>query len=107
MVDHHATKPNPAFSEGIGQAAMPADNPPGGLREWLGLRELSMYANVSERTLRSWIHSPRDPLPATRVRGKVLVRRSDFDRFLERHQVQPLAGIDVDRIVEEVVGQHR
>lgn len=54
-------------------------------REWLGLRELSVYADVSERTLRSWIRSPRDPLPATRVGGKVLVRRSEFDRFLERH----------------------
>jgi excisionase family DNA binding protein len=76
-------------------------------REWLGLRELSVYANVSERTLRSWIRAPRDPLPATKVRGKILVRRSDFDRFLERHQVQPLAAIDVDRIVEEVLGQRR
>lgn len=76
-------------------------------REWLGLRELSVYADVSERTLRSWIRSPRDPLPATRIGGKVLVRRSEFDRFLERHQVQPLAAIDVGRIVDEVVRQHR
>jgi excisionase family DNA binding protein len=76
-------------------------------REWLGLRELSVYANVSERTLRLWIRSPRDPLPATKIRGKVLVRRTDFDRFLERHQIQPLAAIDVDRIVDEVLGQHR
>ena len=84
---------------------LPADHV-GGLREWLGIRELSVYANVSERTLRLWIRLPRDPLPATRVRGKVLVRKSDFDRFLERHRVQPLATIDVERIVDEVLGQH-
>lgn len=74
-------------------------------REWLGLRDLSFYANLCERTLRSWIHSPRDPLPAVKVRGKVLVRKSDFDRYLERHRVQPLAALDVDRIVSDVLGE--
>lgn len=78
-----------------------------GRREWLGLRDLSFYANLCERTLRSWIHSPRDPLPAVKVRGKVLVRKSDFDRYLERHRVQPLAVLDVDRIVNDVVGERR
>lgn len=75
------------------------------IREWLGLRELSIYANLCERTLRSWIHSPRDPLPAVKVRGKVLIRKSDFDRYLERHRVQPLAALDVDRIVSDVLGE--
>jgi excisionase family DNA binding protein len=93
---------NPAPAPCLEGEGMPTHS-----REWLGLRELSVYANVSERTLRSWIRSPRDPLPATRVGGKVLVRRTEFDRFLDRHQVQPLASVDVDRIVDEVVGQHR
>ncbi len=75
------------------------------MREWLRLRELSFYANLCERTLRAWIHSPRDPLPAVKVRGKVLVRKSDFDRYLERHRVQPLAALDVDRIVNDVLGE--
>ena len=105
--DHLATKFKIGPSVEIDQTARCADNPPARLREWLGLRELSVYANVSERTLRSWIRSPRDPLPAKKVGGKVLVRRSDFDRFLEGHQFEPLAAIDVDRIVDEVVGQHR
>jgi len=73
-------------------------------REWLSLRELSVYADISDRTLRSWIYSPTDPLPAVKVAGKVLVRRSDFDRYLERHRVKPLAAIDVDDIVREVLG---
>jgi excisionase family DNA binding protein len=68
--------------------------------EWLDLRRLREYATVSNRTLRAWIHSPVDPLPAVRVGTKILVRKSDFDRWLEQHAVKPL---DLDGIVEDVV----
>src|SRR5579863_401041 len=64
-------------------------------REWLGLRDVARYAAVSERTLRCWIHSPVDPLPAVRVVGKLLVRRADLDLWLQKHRVQPLAVLDV------------
>jgi excisionase family DNA binding protein len=72
-------------------------------REWLDLRELTEYAAVCERTVRGWIHSPVDPLPATRVGGKILVRKSDFDRWLERHRMKPAGALDLDGIVREVV----
>lgn len=68
--------------------------------DWLDLRRLTQYAAVSERTLRIWIHSPVDPLPAVQVRGKILVRRTEFDRWLERHRVRT---VDLGRIVGEVV----
>jgi len=68
--------------------------------EWLDLRSLQKYACVSERTLRDWIHRAADPLPAVRVRCKILVRRSEFDRWLEVHQVR---HIDVGCIVDELV----
>lgn len=72
-------------------------------REWLGLKELSRYADVSERTLRGWIHSPADPLPAAKVCGKVLVRRSDFDAYLQRHRIRTLEELNVDGIVRDVL----
>lgn len=72
-------------------------------REWLGLRELTEYADISERTIRSWIYSPTDPLPATKVCGKVLVRKSEFDSYLERHRVRPLHTLDLNAIVNAVV----
>ena len=75
----------------------------GASREWLGLRELTEYADLSERTIRSWIYSPTDPLPATKVRGKVLVRKADFDLYLEHHRVKPLNSIDLDGIVNAVM----
>jgi len=72
-------------------------------REWLGFSDLKRYANISERTLRSWIYAPVDSLPATKVSGKVLVRKSDFDAYLERHRITPLEEFNLDAIVEDVV----
>src|SRR5579872_5125229 len=55
--------------------------------EWLDLRQLTQYAAVSERTLRTWIHDAADPLPASQVGSKILVRRRDFDAYIERHRI--------------------
>jgi excisionase family DNA binding protein len=68
--------------------------------EWLDLKRLQRYACVSERTLRDWIHRPENPLPASRVGNKLLVRRSVLDRWLEAHQVK---RVDVGDMVEELV----
>ena len=76
-------------------------------REWFGLRELTEYADVSERTLRGWMRRSVDPLPAVRVGGKILVCRSQFDAWLELHRIQPISSVDVDSIVEELVGNTR
>jgi excisionase family DNA binding protein len=73
-------------------------------REWLSLRELTEYVAVSERTLREWLHRSSDALPAVRVDGKILVRRSEFDAWLGRHRIQPDAPIDVDGIVNCLLG---
>jgi excisionase family DNA binding protein len=69
-------------------------------REWLDLKALTRYASISERTMRQWIHRASNPLPAVRVGGKILVRRSEFDRWLENHSLGP---IDVGCIVNQMV----
>jgi len=69
-------------------------------REWFSLRELTRYAAVSERTLREWTHREDDPLPAVRVDGKILIRRSLFDVWLERHRIKQARPVDVDAIVK-------
>jgi hypothetical protein len=67
--------------------------------EWLDLRALTEYASVSEKTLRAWIHRVVDPLPACQVEKKIFVRRSAFDRWLEKHAVQ---SVDMDEIGDAV-----
>ncbi len=71
--------------------------------EWLGLRRLSEYADVSERTLRGWIHLGVNPLPAFRIGGKILVGRQEFDSWLRRHRIIPAESVDVNAIVKEIV----
>jgi excisionase family DNA binding protein len=68
--------------------------------EWMDLRSLQQYACVSERTLRVWVHLADNPLPATQVGSKILIRRSDFDRWLEAHQIKQ---VDLGCIVDELV----
>lgn len=75
-------------------------------REWLALRDLTAYASVSERTLRSWMHRTVNPLPAVQVGGKILVRRAQFDAWLEQHRMCVLP-VDVDGIVNELIGGDR
>ncbi len=71
--------------------------------EWLDLRRLRGYLVVSERTLHAWIHLPMDPLPAVRVRVKMLVRRREFDPWLDRHHIQPDGEFDVCGVVDEIL----
>jgi excisionase family DNA binding protein len=68
--------------------------------EWLDLKALSLYACVSVRTLREWVHRLINPLPAVQVGTKILVRRGTFDRWLENHR---LKSLDVGCIVDELV----
>jgi hypothetical protein len=55
----------------------------------LSLKALAGYASLSVRTLRGFIELPPDhALPCYRLRGKVLVRRSEFDAWIERYRTR-------------------
>ena len=74
-------------------------------REWLDLKALTRYASISERTMRQWIHRASNPLPAVRVGAKILVRRSEFDRWLENHRLEPTdVGCIVNEMVADLIG---
>lgn len=63
-----------------------------------------MYAAVSERTLREWLHRSLN-LPAVRVGTKILIRRSIFDAWLEKHPLIPANSIDVNETVNEILAE--
>ena len=76
--------------------------------EWMDLRTLQRYANASDRTIREWIHVPINPLPASQVAGgKILVKRSRFDVWLEAHPFQAIDSIDVAGVVDEIMNDFR
>jgi excisionase family DNA binding protein len=74
-------------------------------REWFDLRTLKQYACVSERTIREWLHRSLNPLPAVRVGTKILVRRSTFDTWLEKHPLIPADSVNINETVNEILAE--
>ena len=68
---------------------------------YLPLRALARYAGLSVRTLRNYLVHASSPLPHYRIGGKVLVRRSEFDRWAAGFRVQSRGAID--DLVREVL----
>jgi hypothetical protein len=71
--------------------------------EWLDLKRLSQYACVCQNTLRNWIHSPNNPLPASQRGNKIYVRKRDFDVWMRNHAIQIKTGADLTRIVDGIL----
>jgi hypothetical protein len=68
---------------------------------FLDLRALADYSSLSVRKLRDYLADTAHPLPAFKVGGKVLVRRSEFDAWMAQFRHEP--GAEVSRIVEDVL----
>jgi excisionase family DNA binding protein len=74
------------------------------LDPYLTLKAAAEYGGVSVRWLRTALTDPMHPLPCYRPGGKggkVLVRRSDFDAWMERFRA--VGDVDLDAIVNEVL----
>lgn len=67
----------------------------------LSLRSLSNYSGLSPRTLRDHLHNPICPLPHFRVGGKILIRQSEFNRWIEHFRARKT--IAVDTLVNDVL----
>jgi hypothetical protein len=57
---------------------------------YLSLRALADYSGLSVRTLRKFLdrNPPAQALPCYRLAGKVVVRRSEFDAFIQQFRAQ-------------------
>lgn len=69
--------------------------------QFLDLRGLAAYSSLSVSSLRTRIRS--DGLPAYQVHGKILVRRSEFDKWLSQFRVNKAQ--DLNRIADEIMGE--
>jgi hypothetical protein len=68
---------------------------------YMSVRGLAAYSSLSIRTLRSYLVHPLRPLPHFRVGGKILVRRADFDAWLNGFKVQDSG--DFEQLVNETL----
>lgn len=66
---------------------------------YLDLPRLAVYASLGVSTIREYIRS--GGLPAFKLKGKIVVRRSEFDRWMEGHRFDPAR--DLDSIADEVL----
>jgi len=57
------------------------------LDPFMPLTALASYSGLSVRTLRQYLElPPNQALPAYRLPGKILVRRSEFDAWMEQYR---------------------
>ncbi len=61
---------------------------------YLSLRHLSLYSDLSIRTLRGYLTHPGRPLPHYRIGGKIVVRRSEFDDWAAGFKVALRASLN-------------
>lgn len=71
------------------------------LDPYLTLKALATYSGLSVTRLRGVIRDPLYPLPHHRVGGKILVRVSDFDGWMQHYR--RVGVFDVDRIVDDAM----
>jgi Helix-turn-helix domain len=71
-------------------------------QEYLSLKSLATYASLSVKTLRTYLTDPKNPLPHFKMTGKILVKRTDFDAWIEcfRSREHP---VDLDRLVDDML----
>ena len=65
--------------------------------QFFDLKTLSQYSCLSVRTLRNYLGK----LPHYRVGGKLLIRKSEFDRFMDKYRVVD----NLNEVVEDILSE--
>ena len=68
--------------------------------QFFDLEGLSVYSALSVSTLRAHIRA--NGLPAFKVMGKILIRKSEFDKWISRYRINQAQ--DLESIVDDVIG---
>lgn len=70
--------------------------------QFFDLRGLSAYSSLSVSTLRDHIRA--NGLPAYPVHGKILIKKSEFDKWIERYRVNKSQDLNVlaDDVLKEI-----
>jgi len=72
---------------------------------YLSLHDLSAYASLSVRTLRSYLRHGEHPLPHFRLPGKIVVNLDDFHAWMENfrhHKATTEVSALVDKLFREL-----
>ena len=69
--------------------------------KYFDLPGLSSYCDLAVSTLRDYLRHGRNPIPYFKVKGKILVRKTEFDAWLEGFRAN--RKVDLNAIADEVV----
>lgn len=69
---------------------------PGAEDRYLGVVELAHYSGLSQHTIRKHLTDPTRPLKHYRIGGRLLVKKSEFDRWMEDAAVGG-SGVQITR----------
>lgn len=67
--------------------------------QFFDLRGLSAYSAMGVPTLRDYIRNNK--LPSFKVRGKILIKKSEFDSWIENFRINKTQ--DLDSLVDEIM----
>jgi len=67
---------------------------------FLDIKQLVQYSSFSASTLRGYLSDPETPIPFFRVNRKILVKKSEFDRWIEQFRGK---NNNLDNLVDEVI----
>ena len=73
---------------------------------YLPLPDLATYSGLSVPTLREWLTHPEHPLPHMRVGKIIVVKRSEYDAWVDWFRVKTPSG-DVQALADDVLRQLR
>jgi hypothetical protein len=69
--------------------------------EYLPLKALAIYAGLSVRTLGGYLVHAARPLPHYKIGGRVVVKRSEYDAWVQAFRVAKSGAVDA--IVDEIL----
>lgn len=71
---------------------------------YLDLKRLAQYSSFSVRTLRDYLTRTDDPIPCFRIGRKIIVKRSEFDAWMEKYRDQ--TG-NLKALVDDILGEFK
>jgi predicted DNA-binding transcriptional regulator AlpA len=69
---------------------------------YIDLKTLSAYSSLSVSTIRDYLSNSLNPIPSYCIRRKILIKKSEFDRWMDRHRVD---NKRIDNIVNDIVNE--
>ena len=69
-------------------------------KSYLDLKTLAQYSSLSVRTIREYLNDPDNPIPSFCLKRKILVRKAEFDRWMDAHRND---GNKINSVVDEIL----